>query len=151
MSKTFDDEIDDKIEKVLKFPSVKPVKDFVQFAEEIARARQQADDNVEAWQAEITIGDHFIRVHGAIMIYGKVIDLDYEEDRELYKEPHMKNVRFTKCYSKLCPDGELGNTHVATMAFKMTAEQFENAREAKWPVDIRAVYALLNIVPGGEA
>lgn len=103
---------------------------------EIAQRREEADHNIQPWQDEIIPGCYFIRLidfGGPLVIFGEVIESPYEEDRELYKEPHMKGYRLTRCFSVVCPEGELGDTHVSTMHSLLSKEQFEKARAAHWP------------------
>ena len=52
---------------------------------------------------------------------------------ETWSSPGMKNVRFAKCYSKACPEGEYGNVHVASIAMQLSEEEFMTALHAGWP------------------
>lgn len=90
-------------------------------------------------------GDHFVRLvdeNGVLAIYGEFVtadtaDTDGDEDMDFYSQPHMKNFRFSRCFSILCPEGELGDTHVATIGKKLSPTQFNLAREMGWPSDSR--------------
>ena len=131
--------------------NVIPIDNFDEFVTHIECMRGKRDEEVEAWQQEITTGDYFVRIYDELVIYGCVEELEFEEDRQVFAMPRMKNVRQAKCYSELCVQGELGNTHVSTMALKITKAQFNAAQSVRWPSDLKVVHALLNIVPGGEA
>ncbi len=128
-----------------------PIDNFDEFVKHIQSMRSKRDEEVEAWQQEVTAGDYFVRIYDELIIYGRVEELKFEEDRQVFASPHMKNVRSTWCYSQLCDEGEPGNTHVSTMALKITKAQFDSARTMLWPSDLKVVHALLNIVPGGQA
>jgi len=97
-------------------------------------------------------GDYCVRVARGINIYSEILDaaecmlagrnsadIDEEELEEIndtratYAEPHMRFYRFTKSYSKACPHGELGDIHLATVARKLSREEFETARKLGWP------------------
>lgn len=104
--------------------------------------RDVADSHVEAWQAALKPGDFFVRLipesEGIVAVYGEVLDPEAESDPEsIYNEPHMKHIRFTQCFSMLCPSGELGDTHVASMGRKLSKTQFNLAAEMGWPSDAR--------------
>jgi hypothetical protein len=103
---------------------------------QLVAGRQRADRNVLPFQEEgARPGAFFVRLEDTlgVTIYGEVLEPQYEEDREMFGAPSMKNVRLSRCYSKLEPDGEIGNTHIATMATFLTKEQFDIARELAWP------------------
>lgn len=107
------------------------------FAQALRDGHEQADGAVQPWQAAIKPGDYFVRYlpEEDLVIWGEVVEPD-PEDASLFRQPHMKNVRLTRCYSMVCPDGEYGNTHVATMTSGIGRTQFERARERGWPSDI---------------
>jgi hypothetical protein len=128
-----------------------PIENLAEFLKHFAVARDNADQEVVDWQKEMKDGDHFVRFSGGLVIYGEIVPLTYEEDRELYRMPHMKNVRFSECYSYMCPEGEPGGIHVSSMTLPISREQFEAAKDAGWPTHLEKLYFLLNIVPGGES
>ncbi|MBI5499784.1 MAG: hypothetical protein HY907_06045 [Deltaproteobacteria bacterium] len=115
---------------------------------EVERARDEADGQVQPWQAVLAPGDFFIRIWSGLVIYGEILDPavpqfpgDYSDEalseirREarIYEQPEMRGYRFTRCYSVACPEGEFGDTHVSSMTRKITREQFEQARASGWP------------------
>jgi hypothetical protein len=140
---------------------IKTFSDAKALMAEIEARRAEADAAADGWQKAIRFGDYFVRLcEEELVIYGEILDpapepeldvemmgdeerMEYEYERDLYKRPHMLNVRFTRCFSRLCPDGELGDTHVRTMNAKLTKAQFDKAREAGWPCDPREVLTLL--------
>ena len=96
-----------------------------------------ADARVEQWQTELADGDCFMRIVDAwgetVTIYCEIVPLEYEEDRLLHADPHMKNYRFCRCFSRMCPDGELGDVHISTISAKLSRKAFEEAQAAGWP------------------
>jgi hypothetical protein len=112
-----------------------------EFFEQIEESRQTADSHVEPWQTELKPGDHFVRLineGGIFAIYGEIIEPEFDEDEEnFYLEPHMAHYRFSRCFSVMCPQGELGDTHVSTIGQKLSPTQFNLAREMGWPSDVR--------------
>ncbi len=111
----------------------------------IRECSQQADMQVKPWQEAVKPGDYFVRfIEEGLTIYGKIldpvqseIDAGADEDevnyqRELRDAPHMKHYRFSKCYSDMCPEGELGDVHVATIAAIITEKVFNEVKERGW-------------------
>jgi hypothetical protein len=120
------------------------INDIDEFFEAEKQNRETADSHVEHWQEGLKAGDHFIRVHHDLIIYGKVEGIKYKEDREVYAQPHMKHYRPTRCYSAICPDGEYGDIHVSTVSTKISPTQFNLAAQMGWPSDNR-VNLILNM------
>lgn len=133
--------------------------------DEMERAIREGHEAAEAMvgpEAEQFVpGTFYARIapeHGAI-IYGEILDPVEEErkagsdeeeveyQRQLRAEPHMKNYRFTRSYSILCPDGELGDVHVVRMNFFLTGEEFNRAREQRWPTDPRKLFTDVLRIP----
>lgn len=106
--------------------------------DELARMEDEAvrvySDSPE-WKKSLKAGDYFVRVcpYEGLTIYGQCIDSKYPEDQESIEEGRTRGYQFSRCYSVLCPEGELGDTHVSHMSAKLTKEQFEQARDAGWP------------------
>jgi len=124
--------------------------DFDSLLEAIDQERASADQQVRPFQAVIKAGDHFARAVAGmnddepLVIYGEVIESKSQEDREHYAQPHMQHFRFSKCFSQLCPTGELGDTHVSTM-IPISPTQFALAKERGWPSDSSTVTLILNL------
>ena len=108
--------------------------------------REAADSRVEGWQEKLTYGDYFIYYERSIgvVIYGFIETLEDDEDKELYAEPHMKHYRPTRCYSRMCPEGEYGDVHVSSVDMIVSKDTFEKARQQNWPSDLTDVVGLVN-------
>ena len=86
--------------------------------DDLGQAMQAADEKVKPWQAQIKKGDCFWQdTEYGFQIYGKVL-------KNAYREKHLKNYRFCKCYSEACPEGETGDVHVCTIGGLLTREEF---------------------------
>jgi len=112
-----------------------------QMWESIQRSNAQMQEiPTTDWQEEMKEGDCFVRlmeVSGEPFdIYGEVIPIKYEEDRELMRM--RPDLRMCRCFSQLCPEGELGTVFIVTMSHKITRELFESAREQGWPLFYQA-------------
>lgn len=97
---------------------------------------EAAEMPVEQWQKDLKPGDCFLRVYNIgepvpLNIYGEVIDVTDPEDAELMES--RPDLRMCKCYSQLCPEGELGTVFIVAMTQPLTREQFEAARLSRWP------------------
>jgi len=95
----------------------------VESIEELVIAQRQAiesaDARVKAWQRQIKVGECFwILEPDGLEIFGEVIS-DYNTI------PHRRNFRECRCYSAACPEGEVGDVHVATMTARMHRADFE--------------------------
>jgi len=87
--------------------------------EDLSRAMQEADKRVKPWQAQIKKGDYFWQdTEYGFQIYGEVL-------KNAYREKHLRNYRFCKCYSEVCPEGEMGDVHVCVIGGLLTREEFE--------------------------
>lgn len=111
-------------------------------------------------QSSLGIGDHFVRIMHGMAIYGEVLDpakpyhegeltVDDLEDlameAEVYDADGMKEYRFTRCFSQVCPDGEMGDTHVGTVLSRITPEQFEMAKAHGWPTSAQELRWLVGL------
>jgi hypothetical protein len=107
---------------------------------ELRHCEDAANKTVAEWQKKITTGDFFVRVvsYGPtpLAIFGEIIESEYEEDRDAYKQPHLVNHRLAKCYSVACNEGEVGDVHVVSIMSKITKKQFEQARDAEWSIGV---------------
>lgn len=110
--------------------------DIVETLKFLVSQREYADASVRPFQKEGAVyGAFFLRLlpEHNVTVYGEILEPKYKEDREVFASPHMEHVRLTKCYSYLEPEGEYGNTHIATMALFLTKELFDLARDSGWP------------------
>ena len=103
---------------------------FATHEEAMARleeARKAADARVKPWQAALKPGDRFINLAEDLVIFGEVL--------ETYEEPRLKHYRFCRCFSVACPEGELGDVHVSTIAAVVSRAFFEGMREKGWEAE----------------
>lgn len=115
--------------------------------EYIRRSREEADAHAGDRGKLFVPGHCFARIvpEMGTIIYGLVLDPieaereagadedELEFQRELRAAPHMENMRFCRCWSTLCPDGEYGDVHVSCMHAELSREEFDRARDAGWP------------------
>jgi len=103
---------------------------FATHEEAMARleeARKAADARVKPWQAALKPGERFIYLTEGLVIFGEVL--------ETHEEPHLKHYRFCRCFSVACPEGELGDVHVSTVACRISRQFFEEMRKAGWAME----------------
>jgi hypothetical protein len=82
-------------------------------------AEKAADQRVQDWQAQVKEGDCFIqRTPDGLEIFGEVLG------------PGLggENWRRCRCYSLVCPEGEVGSVHVSQMNDLINRERFESVR-----------------------
>lgn len=120
----------------------------------LGEAEDRANENVTEAQKSIGYGDYWVKtahVGGGeyLTIYGynwtrdeivqgeigagsdvEAGELDYT--MKVLDDSHSRGYRFGTAFSHWEPDGEVGDTHISTMT-KITKEQFELARDLKWP------------------
>jgi len=120
------------------------------FEKEI-EARKAADEQVETEQSSLEPGDFCVRYAHGLAIYSEILDAatlslrgrrledldedereEYEFVRTSYQDEHMRNYRFTRSYSCVCPQGELGDIHVSTVSRCLTHEEFIAAKNNGW-------------------
>lgn len=97
--------------------------------ETLAGMKAEADAKITPWQQDLKAGDHFCYMSGTanILIWGEIL-----EDQD---DPILHGYRFCECYSKACPDGELGDVHVSVIYKKIDDFTFDLARKQNWPHD----------------
>jgi hypothetical protein len=117
-----------------------PIKSFdsiEEMFEAVAQLNKDAAEMpVEPWQTDLKEGDCFLRVYyigegHPLNIYGEVIAVDDPEDRELMAS--RPDLRMCRCYSQLCPEGELGTVFIVSMTTPLTRAEFDAARLGRWP------------------
>ncbi|NIT79609.1 MAG: hypothetical protein GWN58_33165 [Anaerolineae bacterium] len=105
--------------------------------EAVAQLNEQAAEmKVEQWQKDLKPGDCFLRVYylgegHPLNIYGEVIDVEDPEDQALMRS--RPDLRMCRCYSQLCPEGELGSVFICAMTAPLTRAEFDAARLGRWP------------------
>ena len=100
-----------------------------QAAERLQQAMQAADARVRPWQAALAPGECFIADGGEedLLVFGEVL--------EGYAEARLQHYRFCRCYSVVCPEGELGDVHVSTVLCRISRQFFEQMRAAGWAAE----------------
>lgn len=123
----------------------------------IRKVRKAADRRVRPTQAALQAGDFVIRYDKSsdLVIYTELLDpVTAEREagageaevayvREHYAQEHMKHSRFGRHYSVVCPEGELGDLHVASVEVTLSRADFQKVRAAGWPGDIHELPASL--------
>lgn len=92
--------------------------------DDLSKAMQAADEKAQEWQKAIKKGDCFWQeTEYGFNVYGKVL-------KNAYREKHLRNYRFCKCYSEACPEGEMGDVHVSVISGILSREEFEEKIQA---------------------
>lgn len=107
--------------------------EMIAYMDKMREDAREAFKRVPEWVKEALVpGAHYMRIYDeGLIIFGEVIESDYEEDRELMaRSPELRLVR---AFSVACPDGELGSEHVCTM-LPVPPEVFEFAKSENWNV-----------------
>lgn len=121
------------------------------FFEYLRKGREGLDATVLPWQEQLVSGDKTIRFvtmgspgkESHLVIYTSLEEPKYEEDREMYRTPSMKNMRFGTHFSRSCMEGELGDLHIATVAVKISDAVFEEFKSLGWPNDIDLIRSVI--------
>ncbi|MFO7898939.1 MAG: hypothetical protein R6V58_07750 [Planctomycetota bacterium] len=93
--------------------------------ERLTEAMKAADARVVDWQAAMKPGEFFMAESGGdFPVFGEVL--------EDYREKRLRHYRFCRCFSEVCPEGELGDVHVSTILCKLSRAAFERVREQGW-------------------
>lgn len=123
----------------------------------IALGREQADARSTEQQKACKIGDHYYRYEPDwdLHVYAEILD-PVESDRQaggdeeelerlkrLYASPHMQGFRFARCFSVICPDGELGDIHVSTITEFISNDEFKYAKKCEWRFDLAETRRLM--------
>lgn len=114
------------------FKSVEDMFNALQEDQEAAALR------IPVWAGTIKTGDFFIRTvnfYGdPLTIWSEVLPCieEDEEENEVVVPYDGSAYRFTRSFSCVCPEGELGDVHVSTVGRLVTREEFEAAKKAGW-------------------
>jgi len=96
--------------------------------DDLNQAMQAADEKVKPWQAQIKKGDCFwYDTEYGFKIYGEVLKNAFCSSvtrRNENREKHLRNYRFCKCYSEVCPEGETGDVHTSVVGGLLTRAEF---------------------------
>jgi hypothetical protein len=114
------------------------------------QAQAEARAAITAEQQNISVGDFCAREMEGFTIYSEVLSaagsllggrsldeldeeerVEYADTKELSEQEPMQCFRFTRSYSLLCPNGELGDIHLSTVR-KISKAEFLKAKEAGW-------------------
>jgi len=97
-------------------------------AQRLQQVMEAADARVAPWQAAVGPGDCILSiVEDGLVVFGEVL--------EGYAEARLRHYRFCRCYSVACPEGELGDVHVSTVACRISRQFFEQMRQAGWAME----------------
>lgn len=128
-----------------------PFDDFDEMIAALKRGTDRANQLATPEQKAITYGDYWMREWDTgygevIQIFGYILTeeeiysdpvydgIDPEEiawEKENMRANYENGYRFGRAYSVVCPEGELGDTHVYDM-IKIDKETFEAAKENGW-------------------
>lgn len=120
-----------------------PVKSFDTAQELFDYLEQMHEDDARALEEskikpeDVPVGQCFVRLYPSghreyLMIFGEATRSKYPEDWPFEEDARMRGHIPGMCYSVQCPDGELGNTHVANIHALITRETFETAKANGW-------------------
>jgi hypothetical protein len=115
--------------------AVTDIDDF--FAQE-EQAQERAALLIPVWAGTLTVGDHFLREvtfsDETITIYSEILPqtVEDEDGNEVVVPYDGSPYRFTRSFSTCCPEGELGDAHISTIARRISKEEFEAARANGW-------------------
>lgn len=100
----------------------------------INEARVAADANIQDFQKLLAAGMYYLAPSEelCLLIYGEI--LQPGED-EVY-EGELAGYRLAQAYSEACPEGEVGDVHISTVAAILTREEFEWAKAKGWPASL---------------
>jgi len=97
--------------------------------EAMEKQRTIADMFTKPFQRAVDPGDYYTQTASdGLTIYGKILK-DPEQ-----RAPQFKNYRFVEAYSVACPEGELGDIHVAGITRIITCDEFLHAQDLGWQV-----------------
>ena len=96
-------------------------------------AEVKANASVVRRQRDIVYGSYWVRASADGMLeFGQVLgqsSAEYMQTKETIRalrDAYERGYRFSRAHSVLCPEGELGDTHLAVM-WPITKEEFEKA------------------------
>lgn len=88
----------------------------------------------------IGFGDYFVSdrtedfgliIYGYVLTEAELLEKEDESTMGLLLTNYAQGVRFSKCYSVDCVEGEYGNVNM-NMCERITKQQFEEARKRGW-------------------
>jgi len=112
----------------------------------IRRGVEAAKARATPRQNAITYGDYWLRVVDDFVICGRITPQEelwateaelgasaeeIESEKEMQEASYADGFRFGRAYSIVCPEGELGDTHVSDMV-PITEEEFNQSKGLNW-------------------
>lgn len=122
------------------------VESFDTWGEALARMEereQAANARVTPEQRSIGWDDYWLRLwrdgDDVLAIFGHVWPEERAkrepDEAEEAEATYRRGYRFGEAFSVACPEGELGDTHIADMMLKLSAEEFAVARACGWDTE----------------
>lgn len=116
-----------------------------EMATAMQKATERANRDLASAQREVTWGSHWVRFYldkdtikdGPLVIFGRVlteVEMVHDEDDEtiaFMRAQHDRGYMFSRSYSVLVPEGELGDTHRANL-WPCSQALFLMAQKAGW-------------------
>ena len=94
---------------------------------EVGADRKAADENTQAWQRAVDVGDCFIwRAHGILIHCETMEDTPLEDEEDEVRTRGPNHYRLVRAYSEYCPYGELGYVHVSTIEKIVNRADFDS-------------------------
>lgn len=126
-----------------------PFDDLDDAFESMRKNEEEANANLLPAQGNVVWGSYWVRPYDDILVFGYVFtpeenisseveagstpeELKYTVKR--LRESYTRGYRYGRCHSILCPEGELGDTHLSQV-LPVTAEVFETGRRQGWQLD----------------
>lgn len=117
---------------------IKTYDSFDEMAEELQRQSDKARkfaDKYRLWEQNLQGGDFFVESTDYGLMYGEVFISRDPEDKEIEKRSRENGYIFSRVFSSLCPQGELGSVHISRIFYKITKEGFDQAKKQGFPSD----------------
>jgi hypothetical protein len=103
---------------------------FADIASRVEAGKKAAEDHPIKVK-DLRHGECFAYHHPVhdIHIFGEVVEkTEYPEDDKIIESARENGFVFGRCYSVMCPEGELGDTHITYITHKISRSLFDRAR-----------------------
>src|ERR1035437_603260 len=120
---------------------IKGFDSWEKFYADTREAENVANYSLTDEQKNLTYGDYYLTVQQDLLIIGYILPqeevspsmppkdpeakAEWEYEKELMEDSYSRGYRFGKAYSVVCPEGELGDKHVADIIMKISKADFE--------------------------